>query len=76
MNKERRKQLQEVINKISEAHDLLDEILSDEQNAFDNMPEGLQSSERGETMEEGIYNMEEARDNLEDITSTLEEVMG
>lgn len=76
MNKERRKQLQEVINKISEAHDLLDEILSDEQDAFDNMPEGLQSSERGETMEEGIYNMEEARDNLEDITNTLEEVMG
>lgn len=76
MNKERRKQLQEVVNKISEAHDLLDEILSDEQDAFDNMPEGLQSSERGETMEEGIYNMEEARDNLEDITNTLEEVMG
>ena len=76
MNKERRKQLQEVINKISEAHDLLDEILSDEQDAFDNMPEGLRSSERGETMEEGIYNMEEARDNLEDITNTLEEVMG
>ena len=52
MNKSRRATLQEALNKISEARALIEEMRDEEQEAFDNMPEGLQCSERGEQMEE------------------------
>lgn len=48
MNKIRRKSLEEIICKISEIKDLLDQVREEEQDAFDNMPEGIQYSERGE----------------------------
>lgn len=59
MNQERRTKLQEVI-------DALDEIIIDEQEAYDNMPEGMQEFEKGETMEEGLDNLNEAKDLLEE----------
>lgn len=42
------------------------------QEAFDNLPEGLQCSERGEAMEEAISNLEEAYDGMDDIISSVE----
>ena len=35
---------------IQNAHDVLEEVRDEEQDAFDNMPEGLQDSERGDLM--------------------------
>ena len=60
MNLKRRTQLRKSI-------DLLDNVICDEQNAYDNMPENLQDSEKGEIMEEGIDNLNEARDILEEM---------
>ena len=48
MNKQRRKRIQEALEIIEEAKAILEEVQEEEQEAFDNMPEGLQSSERGE----------------------------
>ena len=44
MNKARRKEIQKAISKIEE---MVQQILDDEQDAYDNMPEGLQQSENG-----------------------------
>lgn len=74
MNKERRKALQAVITKLDEAYYRLEEILSEEQEAFDNMPEGLQLSIRGSIMEEGISTMEDALSSIEDTKNLLEEL--
>lgn len=71
MNKDRRKRIAEIHAKMTELRDMLEEILEEEQEAFDNMPESLQSSERGENMETVIYNLEEA---LETFASACEEV--
>ncbi len=60
MNKARRKALEEIYNQL--------EILAgEEQEAFDNMPESLQGSERGQRMEEYIDNIETAKGEIENI---------
>ena len=59
MNNPRRKQIMTVI-------DSLDEIILDEQDAFDNLPENLAYSEKGEKMEETIDLLNEAKDLLEE----------
>ena len=59
MNKIRRSQIEKVIAKIEEAKSELEDILNDEQDYFDNMPESFQGSERGEAAEEAIGYMEE-----------------
>ena len=75
MNKIRRKTLEQISAKLDEARCLLEEVMEDEQDAFDSMPENLQGSERGEQMEEYIYTMQEGVDNLEELVSNLEEII-
>ena len=58
MNKERRKIIASVNEKLGEIIALLEEVTEAEREAFENMPEGLQSSERGELMESAIDTLE------------------
>ena len=50
-------------------------ILSEEQYAFDNMPEGLQSSYRGMCSEDAIDNMEEASEKLDEVIELLGDIV-
>lgn len=75
MNKQRRKMIADVVERLEAAKSDLEMIRDEEQEAFDNMPEGLQGSERGEAMEEGIYQIEEAMDGLDSALDSLQEVM-
>jgi len=59
VNKDRRARLESIWFK-------LEDIISEEQEAFDNLPEGLQYSEKGEAMEQNIEQMDEARDLIGD----------
>ena len=59
MNKERRAELQSVI-------DSLDNVITNEQDSYDNTPEGIQESERGQAMETGLDSLNEAKDLLEE----------
>lgn len=74
MNKERRKQINKLIDKIRENISELDGIIDDEQDAFDNLSEGLQCTMRAADMEEAIDTMNEALDQLNEAADTLEEV--
>lgn len=73
MNNQRRKELDTVINILNDAKSKLESIIDDEQCAFDNLPEGLQCSERGEQMESAIDNMNDALDNIDEVISCIEE---
>ena len=73
MNKLRRKQLSEIQDKIAELRDMIDMVLSEEQEAFDNLPEGIQESERGEAMQAAIDAMENAMSSCEEAEESLEE---
>lgn len=75
MNNVRRKNIEKVIGMISDARSLLEELMQEEEEYRDNMPENLQSSERYEKADEACYAMEEAIGNMEDIESALEEVI-
>ena len=54
MNKNRRKQLKEWVKKAEQLKCELEQIQSDEEEAFDNMSEGLQSATVGMNSEEAI----------------------
>ena len=75
MNKERRKRLEALKEDLDRALVELESITTDEQEAFDNMPEGLQCSERGESMEECIGILEGAIGDLEAVICGIDEVI-
>ena len=62
MNQERRKKLSKICN-------LLEELRNEEQETFDNLPESLQLSEKGDNMERNIDAIEEARGELEELAN-------
>lgn len=64
MNEERRKKLEAAKAHITDAINLIEEVKDGEQEAFDNMPENLQSGEKGQTLEENVATLESAVDNL------------
>lgn len=65
MNKARRNELSAILVLIEEARERLGAVRDEEQEAFDNMPESLHYSERGEIMEEYISTMDEFLDYLD-----------
>lgn len=74
MNAERRKRLGQIATAIGDARLDLEAIVEEEREAFDNMPEGLQESEKGQAMSEAADTLEEACSNLDDVASTIETV--
>lgn len=75
MNKVRRKTIEEIISIMENLKERIDNVSEEEQEAFDNLPEGLQASEKGEKMEENVGILEEASSSLDDIVSNLQELL-
>lgn len=73
MNKQRRMRIAAVIQQLEEMREEIESIKDEEQDAFDNYPESLQSSARGEAMEEAISNLEYAYDSIDEIMTYLDE---
>lgn len=73
MNTKRRNAINLIINDLidkfeeikAEAIDQLSEIRDEEQEAYDNLPESLQESERGENMQDCIDSLESFMSDLE-----------
>ena len=74
MNNERRREIKKVIKNIESLKMDIDMILSDEQCSYDNMPEGLQNSERGMNCEESIDILGNAIEQLDGVIETLESI--
>lgn len=82
MNKQRKEKIrqlkarfQDIQTELKQTSGELSSILSEEQDAFDNMPEGLQSSYRGMCSEDAIDNMEEASDKLDEVIELLNDIV-
>ena len=71
MNKARRKRIEDVQSQLEALKQEIDEILSEEQEAFDNMPESLQEGERGQAMTEVIDALESAVGSFEELDEYL-----
>lgn len=83
MNKSRRKRIASVISTLEDitgydviesAKNELEDILYEEEDAYDNMPENLQYSMRGEESSDAIDNLQEAVDILEEAIDALSEL--
>ena len=86
MNKIRRKSLRTILGQMDELSTVLEtvkealqDVLNEEQEAYDNLPEGLQESDRGQQMQEYIDALEGVVDSLgeldiEDLYGTIEEI--
>ena len=86
MNRIRRKSLRTILGQMDELSTVLEtvkealqDVLNEEQEAYDNLPEGLQESDRGQQMQEYIDAREGVVDSLgeldiEDLYGTIEEI--
>lgn len=82
MNNERRKKIRIIINRLdkiideaSEQLGNLDAIMDEEQDAFDNMPEGFQAGDRGIEIEEGLESLDDIHDKINESIDNLIDAM-
>jgi prefoldin subunit 5 len=71
MNDKRRKELNEIFRELHALQGRLDDIQNEEQDAYDNLPESLQSAEKGEQMQEYINAIDQSKSDLETTMDTL-----
>lgn len=76
MNKQRREDLLEVCSLIDDATTRLREIRDEEQEAYDNLPDGLQCSKTGESIQSAIeeldwfeFEIDKLRNGIEDFAT-------
>lgn len=73
MNKQRRQQLYDATAALDEAVAVIQDIHSEEDEAFNNLSEGLQCAKTGESMQEAMDKLEGFVDKIETVKSEIEE---
>lgn len=73
MNNERRKKINEAVSLIEEARSIIEDATAEETEAYENMPESLQYSERGELAQEAVNNLEYSESSFDELLGYLEE---
>lgn len=59
---------------LDEVYSMIEDVKNEEEEAYDNMPESLQYSERADTMQEAIDGLEGVLSDLENVRDAIEEV--
>lgn len=75
MNKARRAKLNALINALNDLKSDVELLQEEEQDAFDNLPESIQETERGEAMQDAADSMSDAMDLIEEAVEALETAM-
>ena len=75
MNKARRKSIIASLYLLQYACQIIAEVGDEEEEAFDNLPESIQESERGEKMQEYIDTIDEAIGAVEEVKDKLETIL-
>ena len=73
MNKQRRSELSKAVELLEKAKEIIEACQEEEQDAFDNLPESIQGSERGEDMEHYIYEMEQTIDYIDQAIDEIQD---
>ncbi|MFH1628246.1 MAG: hypothetical protein ABIE47_05920 [Pseudomonadota bacterium] len=71
MNKARRTKIDELSVKLEDIRAEIEMLHDAEEEAFNNLPEGIQSSERGELMDSAISSLEQAHSAIEEAMDAL-----
>ena len=72
MNKQRRQQLYDATAALDEAVAVIQDIHSEEDDAFNNLSEGLQCAKTGESMQEAMDKLDDFVDKIEAVKSEIE----
>ena len=76
MNKARRKQIETALDLLQQACEIIAEVGDEEEEeAFDNLPESIQESERGEKMQEYIDTIDEVIGAVDEVKDNLETIL-
>lgn len=75
MNKERRLRLCEIVERLNLIESELEAIAEEERDSFDNLPDGLQCSDRGLVMEAAADELDEVSGEVSELASRLEELI-
>lgn len=75
MNKARRKILDQLTTELTDIRERLAEVCNEEQEAYDNLPEGLQASENGERAQTAADALSSACDELETALTSIDEAL-
>ena len=80
MNEARKKEVKAIIRKLMVLRDHLENIKDEEQESFDNLPDGFKESERGRVreaeVEEAVDALDEALDAFDELADQLDEIIG
>jgi hypothetical protein len=73
MNDHRRKKINQAIDLIETAKLIVQEVAEEENETYDNLPNGIKYSERGESMYESVQALEYSEDSFNALLDNLEE---
>ena len=73
MNNDSRKRINEAVELLNQAQEILQECHDEEEDYLNNMPENLYYSERHEIAEMAVDNLDSALSNIEDVINYAEE---
>ena len=74
MNRQRRKRLTEAFEKVLEAMEILEDVVEEEKESYENLPDNFRDGDRGEEMQGYIEMLEEAYGYLDDANSVIEQI--
>ena len=71
MNKSRRNAINRLIGQLEEIQTAIEDVSAEEEECYDNLPESLRDSERGEMMSDAIESLQSAYDACDEVISSL-----
>jgi len=73
MNRERRKVIEKLVARLADVEAEIEDVVAQEADYLDNMPESFQDSQKGSDTEERIATLENAQNTVPEVISYLEE---
>ena len=75
MNRYRRSILKTIVESLSKISEELRDVIDEETDAYENMPDNLKDGERGSSSSDAIDYLEDASSSLDDIIDTVNEAI-
>lgn len=75
MNKTIRKRINELIEGLQSIRNEIEMIAEEEQEKFDNLPEGIQATERGENLEAAAEALQSGMDSIDEAIEYFQEAI-
>lgn len=75
MNRYRRSILKTIVESLNKISEELRDVIDEETDAYENMPDNLKDGERGSSSSDAIEYLEEASSSIDDIIDTINEAI-